>query len=197
MMRSFLLPAVAGALLLTAACGGGGPSATGGDGGAGTGAQAGCIDPMKSLCGGVCVDTHTSKDHCGGCDKKLGPGMECIAGAPACTGGGELYCDGKCVDASTDAKNCGACGRVCPGPDAFCVEAGMSCLLLLRGVPNTPCDQQCGALGYQCTFALATYYNDSQGTSMDYDLTCAEQAPPNMTAQWVYDSSSCDCSLTF
>lgn len=63
-------------------------------------------------CGGVCVDTRSDVQNCGGC------GIACT-GAESCSDGvccGALsdICDGTCVDLTTDPRHCGACGLACP-----------------------------------------------------------------------------------
>src|SRR5207237_3614802 len=54
----------------------------------------------RHCCGGACVDTTTSRDHCGGCDH-------------ACTGPGAACCASTCHDTSAEAANCGGCGVAC------------------------------------------------------------------------------------
>jgi hypothetical protein len=74
----------------------------------------GPCEPGETLCDGVCVDTRTHHDHCGGCSQACEP-------AEACSGGvclfecpsGTVACSGSCVDIMTDTQHCGACGVVC------------------------------------------------------------------------------------
>jgi hypothetical protein len=56
--------------------------------------------PGATCCGGQCVDTVASADHCGGCNKV------CKHDRSAC-------CGGRCVDLLSDKDHCGACGNQC------------------------------------------------------------------------------------
>lgn len=85
-----------------------------------------CADAGLTDCGGVCVDTLTDPDNCGGCGGVCGPGWSCLNAvclveAPPigvslvdCAGQGVTDCGGFCTDLSTDSANCGACGASCP-----------------------------------------------------------------------------------
>uniref|UniRef100_A0A0D9WEJ5 4Fe-4S ferredoxin-type domain-containing protein n=1 Tax=Leersia perrieri TaxID=77586 RepID=A0A0D9WEJ5_9ORYZ len=55
--------------------------------------------PGATCCGGRCVDTITSGDHCGGCNKACKHGRTC--------------CGGSCVDLLSDRDNCGSCSSQC------------------------------------------------------------------------------------
>ncbi|KAF0927148.1 hypothetical protein E2562_030594 [Oryza meyeriana var. granulata] len=55
--------------------------------------------PGTTCCGGRCVDTATSGDHCGGCNKACKHGRTC--------------CGGRCVDLLFDRDNCGSCSNKC------------------------------------------------------------------------------------
>ncbi|CAM0903190.1 unnamed protein product [Alopecurus aequalis] len=52
-----------------------------------------------TCCGGQCVDTVASAEHCGGCNKACKHGWTC--------------CGGHCVDLLSDGKNCGSCSNRC------------------------------------------------------------------------------------
>ncbi|CAM0903192.1 unnamed protein product [Alopecurus aequalis] len=52
-----------------------------------------------TCCGGQCVDTVASAEHCGGCNKTCKHGSMC--------------CGGYCVDLLSDGKNCGSCSNRC------------------------------------------------------------------------------------
>ncbi|KAJ1261840.1 hypothetical protein BS78_09G061300 [Paspalum vaginatum] len=56
--------------------------------------------PGPACCGGQCVDTAASADHCGGCNK-------------VCKHDRSTCCGGRCVDVLADRDNCGACGNRC------------------------------------------------------------------------------------
>ncbi|KAF0927149.1 hypothetical protein E2562_030595 [Oryza meyeriana var. granulata] len=55
--------------------------------------------PGRTCCGGQCVDTTTSGDNCGGCNKACKHGRTC--------------CGGRCVDLLSDKDNCGSCFNQC------------------------------------------------------------------------------------
>jgi hypothetical protein len=57
--------------------------------------------PGLACCDGQCVDTETSADHCGGCNKVCKHGRVC--------------CGGRCVDLLSDKDNCGRCLNRCNG----------------------------------------------------------------------------------
>jgi hypothetical protein len=56
--------------------------------------------PGPTCCGGQCVDTTASADHCGGCNK-------------VCKHDRSTCCGGRCVDLLSDEDNCGTCGNRC------------------------------------------------------------------------------------
>ncbi|KAK1693954.1 hypothetical protein QYE76_010651 [Lolium multiflorum] len=61
-----------------------------------------CLVPGSAgpaCCGGHCVDTVASAEHCGGCNKACKQGRTC--------------CGGHCVDLLFDKKNCGSCSNRC------------------------------------------------------------------------------------
>ncbi|EAY97326.1 protein STIG1-like [Oryza sativa Japonica Group] len=55
--------------------------------------------PGATCCGGRCVDTGASGEHCGGCNKACKHGRSC--------------CGGRCVDLLSDRDNCGSCSNQC------------------------------------------------------------------------------------
>ncbi|KAK3137197.1 hypothetical protein QOZ80_5BG0449040 [Eleusine coracana subsp. coracana] len=55
--------------------------------------------PGPTCCGGQCVDTVSSSDHCGGCHKVCNHGRTC--------------CGGRCIYLSSDKNNCGRCSNQC------------------------------------------------------------------------------------
>ncbi|XP_066336346.1 protein STIG1-like [Miscanthus floridulus] len=56
--------------------------------------------PGTTCCGGQCVDTAASADHCGRCNK-------------LCKHDRSTCCGGRCVDLLSDEDNCGTCGNRC------------------------------------------------------------------------------------
>ena len=148
-------------LLVLAGCAGttGGP----GDGHSDSADGPGDVDSDEACpdgttpCGGECVDTSASHEHCGGCDEACEPAQVCMDGSciTECPAGME-ECSGGCVDTETDPRNCGSCGNAC--------GAGESCLggNCLAGCPAgmTECSgncvdtmidpMNCGACGAAC-----------------------------------------------
>lgn len=73
----------------------------------------GCTPP-QGRCGGACVDTASSREHCGGCGRACRLGEVCASGVcSALCAAPLLLCDGVCLDPSSDPQNCGGCGVVC------------------------------------------------------------------------------------
>lgn len=74
------------------------------------------------LCGEVCVDTSSHREHCGACDRPCGELEACDGGVCilSCPEGREI-CDGSCVDIVRSVENCGACGQAC-GEGERCVD---------------------------------------------------------------------------
>ncbi len=119
-----------------------------------------CAAPQRA-CGGVCVDTQTSRVHCGMCDRACGTDSQCVAGmcslpCPA----PNTVCGTTCVNTMNNAANCGRCGTRCPAQElcrnGLCL--GGSCPLP-RAVCNDECidvssdSMNCGACGRMCMVA--------------------------------------------
>ncbi|MEZ4407493.1 MAG: FG-GAP-like repeat-containing protein [Polyangiales bacterium] len=98
---------------------------------------------FKSRCGGACVDTLVSNDHCGACDS---PCRAAVGEVARCMGGmcttrcaeGFGDCDGDAsngceVDTRTSLTHCGACMNACPAR----ANATASCT---AGVCGARCD---------------------------------------------------------
>lgn len=73
----------------------------------------GCTPP-ETVCGGACVDTASSREHCGGCGRACPAGQVCASGVcSASCAPPLLLCGGVCIDPQTDPDHCGGCGVVC------------------------------------------------------------------------------------
>ncbi len=66
----------------------------------------------ETVCGGVCIDTSTSRQHCGRCGNECSGNMECINSTCGCSNN-KTECNLNCVDLQTDLYNCGHCGNRC------------------------------------------------------------------------------------
>ncbi|WP_437610664.1 MXAN_6577-like cysteine-rich protein [Sorangium sp. So ce834] len=124
-----------------------------------------CADG-QSQCGGECVDTQASADHCGECGNACAAGRRCAAGIcvegedPGEGGGGGQFgeggtdapgqggadgacseeqteCAGRCVNLETDPRNCGDCKAAC-GEGQVCAHGECACPAGL-----TACDGAC------------------------------------------------------
>jgi Stigma-specific protein, Stig1 len=77
----------------------------------------------QTSCGGSCVDTLSSHDHCGSCDNACLADQVCGNGTCAAMCPlNQSECGGTCSDTSTDPMNCGGCGMACSGGD-ICVDS--------------------------------------------------------------------------
>ena len=99
----------------------GSPTATG------TPATAACSSGQTN-CGGSCVDTQTSSQHCGKCNNPCSGGEIClngkcgiyVVGSPIpldakaiCTSTGNSWCSSSCVDTQSNTQHCGKCNSPC------------------------------------------------------------------------------------
>lgn len=79
-----------------------------------------CKCPEQTqFCGGACVDTKTTPQHCGACDMMCTPGQLCQGGACVCPPG-QMACNNQCADLQLSPQNCGACGKAC-NPNESCM----------------------------------------------------------------------------
>ncbi|MEZ4409626.1 MAG: hypothetical protein R3A52_24610, partial [Polyangiales bacterium] len=88
-------------------------------------------------CGGTCVDTQTSTDHCGACNNACPTGQMCAAGTCALSCAAPLTVCGagammSCYDTATSTEHCGACGNACPtransAPSCTAGACGVTC----------------------------------------------------------------------
>jgi hypothetical protein len=74
-----------------------------------------CGESGTTLCGGSCIDTNVSAQHCGVCNNSCPSGQVCTDGTCGCPNNTKS-CNGACVDVSKDSNNCGDCGVVCMAP---------------------------------------------------------------------------------
>ncbi|MCA9670346.1 MAG: hypothetical protein KC503_32345 [Myxococcales bacterium] len=84
-----------------------------------------------TLCGGSCVDTHTSGAHCGGCNKPCTSGTVCRDGACAADCGSLTQCGQSCVDTQGNDQHCGGCNKACSAAQRC---NGGSCTCAISGV---------------------------------------------------------------
>lgn len=140
---------------------------------AGAGGGFSCTDQCRNgleECSGQCVDTKTSAQHCGGCDK---PCPAVANGEPACVDGkcqpmcktGFHRC-GETCERDVDPDHCGDQCVVCPrnppstGATCFGGQCGIQCASGFANCDNNPsnfCEvnltqdpKNCGACGNQC-----------------------------------------------
>ena len=106
----------------------------------GTSGTTSCSSGLTN-CGGSCVNTQTSIQHCGKCNSPCSSGQSCSGGKcgnyavamtlgpqALCTASGKLWCSGTCV--SQDSSNCGSCGNKCAAGQGC---SGGSCGLYWSG----------------------------------------------------------------
>jgi hypothetical protein len=72
---------------------------------------------LTTFCGGACIDTKTTPQHCGKCDAPCSSGSLCQAGACVCPQG-QMMCGGQCADVQISPQNCGMCGKACAANEA-------------------------------------------------------------------------------
>jgi hypothetical protein len=68
---------------------------------------------LTSFCGGACVDTKITPQHCGKCDAPCTDGQLCQAGACICPPGQMVCANNQCADLQISPQNCGMCGKAC------------------------------------------------------------------------------------
>ncbi|TVR04116.1 MAG: hypothetical protein EA398_03050 [Deltaproteobacteria bacterium] len=78
-----------------------------------------CEAPFTS-CGGVCVDTRSTREHCGQCGVSCRFDQRCVSGFCLCEQGA-LECGGVCRDIQSDVEHCGGCDIRC-GTLQVCVS---------------------------------------------------------------------------
>ena len=165
------LSAIAGSVVLAAACGGTSDTSDSGTGNDASVAETApaetgptCASPEK-MCGALCTNLETDNANCGSCGNACASGKVCASGQCALTCGSLTTCSGDggapyCANTQTDNANCGACGNTCASGT---VCAGGKCALTCGSLTTcTPdggapyCastqtdDANCGACGNTC-----------------------------------------------
>ncbi|UJR79192.1 hypothetical protein [Sandaracinus amylolyticus] len=122
-----IVPTLALAALVLAGCGdddSSAPEDAGADSGTTTQMDAGppgCA-PGTSMCGDTCVDTESSRTHCGECGNACEADEACVEGSCAIVcPASQSACDGVCADLDTDRRHCGECGTSCDAGE-LCVD---------------------------------------------------------------------------
>jgi hypothetical protein len=112
----------------------------------------GCSNPCEGgqFCGGICTDTSSDRNNCGGCGNVCPPGVSCHNGSCGCLPG-QTNCSGTCRDTTNDPQNCGACGNACGVgkvcQDGTCVEANCRVFCSTWNSCNQTCGQWPPGLG--------------------------------------------------
>jgi hypothetical protein len=133
-----------------------------------------------TCCGGLCVDTQTNPEHCGGCGIRCGPHASCVDGRCRCNSNrgncnasdpGFGYDDDGCeTDLLTSLAHCGACRATCRRDNATATCATGTCQIAMCNAGYANCDgndangceqplttlSHCGACGVMCSRANAT-----------------------------------------
>jgi hypothetical protein len=145
-----------------------------------------------AACGGVCADTSTDPEHCGGCNSACAPGVACVSGI--CGGSLDGAADGSLdgaadgsLDGATDgqvdgqegdggdacppppyvtAAACGACGIVCVAPNSACI---------IDGSGKPVCAPPCVAPLTECSGRCVDLSNDARNCG-----TCGKLCPSNI-----------------
>ena len=137
-------------------------------------------DPVKcadgqSVCGGICVDTRASVDHCGTCETACAVGQTCSSGGCAACGAGLAACGGACANLAVDPANCGACGVVC-GATEFCAKPSACTACAATDLGNTVPQTTTGA-----TIGEADQFDSFCGTGNAPDVRYQLTAPAAAT----------------
>ena len=103
-------------------------------------------------CAGMCFNTQTSFQHCGGCSSPCAGNQVCSVGRCASTcEPGLSACGASCVAFQSDVDHCGRCdngcpgGQVCASGNCTCGTGGTLCFGSCVDVTSSPTD--CGACG--------------------------------------------------
>ncbi|TNE51840.1 MAG: hypothetical protein EP343_02985 [Deltaproteobacteria bacterium] len=82
----------------------------------------------KTSCGGTCVDTATSTQHCGGCGIRCKGNATCKNGV--CDSCEDVCYSGsypRCTNTNTDANHCGYCNAMCSSGTRGCNKGKCAC----------------------------------------------------------------------
>lgn len=109
------------------------------------------------MCGSGCVDTESSRAHCGACGTTCATGEACVGGeCQIVCPGGQAQCGDVCSDTLTDRLHCGDCATAC-GAGELCVGGfcEVSCPAGQEVCGSTCVDTQsdpahCGSCGAPC-----------------------------------------------
>jgi hypothetical protein len=141
--------------------------------GCGTGPA--CSGNNDTCCDGVCVDTATDPNNCGGC------GGLCLGIEGTC-------CESTCANTAGDPKNCGGCGVACSGVSQGACEDSM-CVMCMDDIgtcAHSPCesgaalDIACDPDGVNAMVCL----NDISCCTVSWTAACAAMAKK-------YDPGAC------
>lgn len=80
-----------------------------------------CGDAGELCCGGACVDTATSTEHCSACGTACASNESCTSAVCDCSEGFDR-CGGECVSLTSPA-HCGRCDNTCTGATPACLGA--------------------------------------------------------------------------
>ena len=138
-------------------------------------------------CGAGCVDTATSREHCGGCDRLVPNGASCVDGEAVCDAGG-TRCGDACVDTRSDPAHCGGCdtpvatGQRCVDGEGRCAEDALVCDGACRPIDRFgPC---CGGMCASSDNGCAAGRVDYEGAGgCTFSLTIACDELPQETAR--------------
>ncbi len=159
-----------------------------------------CGSPAM-ICGGACVDTTSSRSHCGGCDRECPDRplaterctsslceLDCIVGYDDCDGAEDNGCE---APLASSLLHCGMCGRACALPNAAETCTSGECALGAcdpsfadcNSVPSDGCERDlrsdsnhCGACGRVCpgsTACVAGVCNPVIDVSTGLNHACA------------------------
>ncbi len=204
-----VLPAIAGSVILAAACGGTSENTT--DSGtdaafeaAPVEASSSCTAPEK-MCGALCTNVETDNANCGSCGNACASGLVCAGGTCALTCGSLTTCsaDGGaayCANTQTDNANCGACGTTCPSGEVCSGgKCGLTCGSLTTCTPdgganycaNTQTDDaNCGTCGNTCPSGQ-TCSAGKCSTTCGSLTTCTPDGGASYCANTQSDNANC------